>query len=62
MGLVLRIDLPSLRSIAFGDYAFNDAKTIKMAVMPSLQSIDFGSGCFNKATSFSLVCMVHRMR
>ena len=25
MGLVLRTELPSLRSIAFGDYAFNDA-------------------------------------
>ena len=25
MGLELITDLPSLRSIAFGDYAFNDA-------------------------------------
>ena len=25
MGLGLRTELPSLRSIAFGDYAFNDA-------------------------------------
>ena len=28
MGLGLRIDLPSLRSIAFGDYAFNNAPSV----------------------------------
>ena len=28
MGLELRKDLPSLRSTAFGDYAFNNAPSI----------------------------------
>ena len=28
MGLVLRTDLPSLRSIAFGDYAFFNAPSV----------------------------------
>ena len=28
MGLVLRTDLPSLRSMAFGDYAFYNAPSV----------------------------------
>ena len=37
MGLGLRTDLPSLRSIAFGDYAFNN--TLSVVVMRNQQRL-----------------------
>ena len=58
MGLVLRTDVPSLRSMAFGDYAFRYTKSFAMSNLTSLQSIDIGGDCFRGASSFSLIGIV----